>query len=263
MTRYFIAVVAAALAACSGSQTNEQAETPMGAASSAGTVAAVPIAERQVDPAPGFLAQPGELLDADDVQRPQENVGAGAVVMDAPDEAVTTSQNESAVRRGARHRAASSTRTQRTAASEGKQATRNGGTVTATDRDQAARNGGAVAATDRDQATRNGGAVAASDRDRNADTSEDAVRREAPSDLNPLDQGSSDADIRTTQQIRKAIVANDALTFRSKNVKIITRDGQVTLMGAVGSETQRLAVERTAHRTAGTAQVVSQLQISN
>lgn len=59
--------------------------------------------------------------------------------------------------------------------------------------------------------------------------------------LTPTDQGTSDADVKTTKDIRAAIVGAD-LSFNSKNVKIITRDGKVTLRGVVSSEAERKTV---------------------
>lgn len=59
--------------------------------------------------------------------------------------------------------------------------------------------------------------------------------------LTPMDQGSSDADIKTTKDIRAAIVDTD-LSFNTKNVKVITRDGKVTLRGVVSSEEERNSI---------------------
>lgn len=54
----------------------------------------------------------------------------------------------------------------------------------------------------------------------------------------PMDQGNSDADIKTTKDIRSAVVASDQLSFNAKNIKIITRDGKVTLKGVVADEAE-------------------------
>lgn len=81
--------------------------------------------------------------------------------------------------------------------------------------------------------------------------------------LTPMDQGSSEADRKLTQQIRQELMKNESLSFTAKNVKVITIDGKVTLRGPVKSEAERTAVEAAARRAAGTgARVDSQLEIS-
>lgn len=59
--------------------------------------------------------------------------------------------------------------------------------------------------------------------------------------LTPMDQGSSEADINTTKDIRAAIVNSD-LSFNAKNIKIITKDGHVTLRGVVDSAAEHDAI---------------------
>lgn len=80
--------------------------------------------------------------------------------------------------------------------------------------------------------------------------------------LTPLDQGEGTRDREITQRIRKAVVADDALSFSAKNVKIITREGRVTLRGAVNSAEERSAIERAARTVAGPDKVVNQLEVS-
>jgi hypothetical protein len=79
--------------------------------------------------------------------------------------------------------------------------------------------------------------------------------------LTPMDQGGSEADRRTTQQIRQAVMADDTLSFTAKNVKIITLNGKVTLRGPVKTEQERSAIEAAARKVAGTAQVDNQLEV--
>jgi len=80
--------------------------------------------------------------------------------------------------------------------------------------------------------------------------------------LTPLDQGGSTGDREITQRIRKAVVSNDDLSFTAKNVKIITRDGQVTLRGAVKSAQERTSIERAAKTVAGPSKVVNELEVT-
>lgn len=80
--------------------------------------------------------------------------------------------------------------------------------------------------------------------------------------LTPMDQSNSAPDLALTQQIRKAVVDSDALSMSAKNVKIITRDAQVTLRGAVQTEAERNAIESMARTIAGEKAVTNQIEIA-
>jgi osmotically-inducible protein OsmY len=72
------------------------------------------------------------------------------------------------------------------------------------------------------------------------------------------DQQSNAAGDRTiTQNIRKALMADKSLSTYAHNVKIITRDGMVTLKGPVKSEDEKQKV------VAATTQVVDANKIDN
>lgn len=72
----------------------------------------------------------------------------------------------------------------------------------------------------------------------------------------------SDSDLEVTQQIRSAIVDDDALSMNAKNVKIIVQDQVVTLRGPVASAAERAAVERIATSVAGSRRVVNELELA-
>lgn len=57
--------------------------------------------------------------------------------------------------------------------------------------------------------------------------------------LTPLDQGLGEADQTITQGIRKVVTDQPSLSVNGKNVKIITRDGAVTLRGPVADARER------------------------
>ncbi len=59
--------------------------------------------------------------------------------------------------------------------------------------------------------------------------------------LTPVDQGNSETDLKTTKDLRAAVVDSD-LSFNAKNIKIITRDGHVTLRGVVDSTAEHQSV---------------------
>lgn len=83
-------------------------------------------------------------------------------------------------------------------------------------------------------------------------------------DANPTaeDQSGSPADVELTRKIRKAITDDDALSVDAHNVKIITRNGVVTLRGPVHSDLERAAVVKKAEQFAGAGKVVNQLEIA-
>ena len=79
--------------------------------------------------------------------------------------------------------------------------------------------------------------------------------------LTPVDQGNNEADLETTQKIRKAVVGDGSLSFTAKNVKIITLNGKVTLRGPVKSAEEREKIAAAARKVAGPANVDNQLEV--
>lgn len=79
----------------------------------------------------------------------------------------------------------------------------------------------------------------------------------------PGDQSESEADRTITQNIRKALTADDSLSTNAKNVKIITNDGTVTLRGPVNSEKEKADIEAKAKQVAGVRQVDNQLEVTS
>lgn len=64
------------------------------------------------------------------------------------------------------------------------------------------------------------------------------------------------ADRETTQKIRKAVMADKGLSTYAHNVKIVTRDGMVTLKGPVKSEDEKKTIEAKAAEVSGGADKV-------
>jgi hypothetical protein len=95
-----------------------------------------------------------------------------------------------------------------------------------------------------------------------ADNTRVNARDRNGSTLTPMDQGSSEADRKLTQQIRQAVVADKSLSFTAKNVKIITINGKVTLRGAVKTDDERTKIAAAAKRIAGDAQVENYLEVA-
>jgi sporulation protein YlmC with PRC-barrel domain len=87
------------------------------------------------------------------------------------------------------------------------------------------------------------------------------VRDRNDSTLTPLDQGNSKADVDTTAQIRKEIIAGKSMSVNARNVKIITKDGQVTLRGPVNSAEEKRLIGEIADRIARSGNVDNQLEV--
>lgn len=81
--------------------------------------------------------------------------------------------------------------------------------------------------------------------------------------LTPGDQGESESDRSITTQVRRDVVADDKLGITAKNVKIITREGVVTLRGPVSNAEERALVEGYAKRAAGVQSVDNQIEIAS
>jgi hyperosmotically inducible periplasmic protein len=79
----------------------------------------------------------------------------------------------------------------------------------------------------------------------------------------PDDQSESEADRTITQNIRKALTADDSLSTNAKNVKIITNDGVVTLRGPVNSQKEKAEIEAKAKQVAGVKNVDNQLEVAS
>jgi hyperosmotically inducible periplasmic protein len=79
--------------------------------------------------------------------------------------------------------------------------------------------------------------------------------------LTPMDQGNGEVDRDITQRIRKAVMADDSLSFTAKNTKIITRDGRVTLRGPVKSAAEKDAIYKCAVSAAGVGRVMNELEV--
>ena len=87
------------------------------------------------------------------------------------------------------------------------------------------------------------------------------VRDRNDQTLTPLNQGTSQADIGITKQIRKEIIAAKDMSVDARNVKIITIDGHVTLRGPVNNAEEKRLIGEIAERIAGAGNVDNQLEI--
>ena len=97
--------------------------------------------------------------------------------------------------------------------------------------------------------------------DSSLENTEHNVRDKHDSYLTPEDQKENESDINITANIRKAVVADKSLSVNARNAKIITRNGIVTLRGAVESETESMKLQYITLQTPGAVQVDNQLEI--
>lgn len=90
-----------------------------------------------------------------------------------------------------------------------------------------------------------------------------ANKRDRGADATTADkQGNSKQDVDVTRQIRKQLTADDSLSTYAKNVKVITKDGSVTLKGPVRSADEKAKIEQIAKQVAGAEHVTSQIEVA-
>jgi hyperosmotically inducible periplasmic protein len=70
------------------------------------------------------------------------------------------------------------------------------------------------------------------------------------------------ADRDTSKQIRSAVMKDKSLSTDGHNVKIITRNGKVTLKGPVRSEDEKASIEAKAASVAGADNVTNELTVA-
>ncbi|MDD5322470.1 MAG: BON domain-containing protein [Methylococcales bacterium] len=87
------------------------------------------------------------------------------------------------------------------------------------------------------------------------------VRDQDNATLTPEDQKETEGDIKITAAIRQAVVKNESLSVNAQNIKIITRNGVVTLRGPVESEAENMKLQDIARQMPGVMQVNNQLEI--
>lgn len=68
-------------------------------------------------------------------------------------------------------------------------------------------------------------------------------------------------DLALTQQIRQAVIKDGSLSMNGKNVKIIARDGKVSLKGPVDSQQEKDIISAKAGEIAGKDKVDNQLEV--
>jgi osmotically-inducible protein OsmY len=104
-------------------------------------------------------------------------------------------------------------------------------------------------------------AAAAADEKTNADNTAINKRDHSGETNTSGDQSNSSADLKITQDVRRALMKDGELSMTAKNVKIVTSGGQVTLRGPVKTAQEKTKIAQIAKSVAGGAQVVDQLDV--
>jgi osmotically-inducible protein OsmY len=81
-----------------------------------------------------------------------------------------------------------------------------------------------------------------------ADDSGRNVRDRDNPTMTPMDQSNDPDDLKITREIRKALVADEALSTTAKNIKIITVHGKVILRGPVANVQEKTTIAKTAQQ---------------
>ena len=79
--------------------------------------------------------------------------------------------------------------------------------------------------------------------------------------LDAMDHSRSEDDIEVTRRIRQTLLSPNDLSLSAKNVTIVTRDGDVTLLGVVTSEDERFELVEIASALAGRGRVSEDLEV--
>lgn len=72
----------------------------------------------------------------------------------------------------------------------------------------------------------------------------------------------NEADRSVTQKIRQSLMDDDSLSTNAKNIKIITKNGVVTLRGTVNNENEKSEIGKKAKAVGGVKSVDNQLEIA-
>lgn len=103
--------------------------------------------------------------------------------------------------------------------------------------------------------------AAAADEKTDADNTAINKRDRSSETTTSGDQSNSSADLKVTQDIRRALMKDGELSMTAKNIKIVTAGGQVTLRGPVKTAQEKTKIAQIAKSAAGGAQIVDQLDV--
>jgi len=88
-----------------------------------------------------------------------------------------------------------------------------------------------------------------------------ASSRDLYKDRTPVDPGLPSFERRTTAEIQRRLLTDDALSATAKNVEVVTVGRKVTLRGDVHNENEKTIIERHARESVGITEIDDQLRI--
>ena len=94
-----------------------------------------------------------------------------------------------------------------------------------------------------------------------ADNTKKNKRDQDPGAVTADQQMQNESDLEITRKIRKSLTDDKSLSTYAKNVKIISREGKVTLRGPVNTTEERMKVENFASSVAGLANITNQIEV--
>ena len=105
---------------------------------------------------------------------------------------------------------------------------------------------------------------AQTDNDQNAapDNTKVNTRDRDKNEMTADQQKENRSDRELARQVRRALVKDKSLSTYAHNVKVIARDGAVTLKGPVRSEEEKQAVEAKAVEVAGQGKVTDEISVA-
>ncbi len=94
-----------------------------------------------------------------------------------------------------------------------------------------------------------------------ADNTKVNLRDKSSIERTAEDQSFEAHDVELTRQIRRQIVRDKSMSMYAHNIKIITNNGLVTLKGPLKSDIELGKILASAHRIAGTANVIDEMEV--
>ena len=89
----------------------------------------------------------------------------------------------------------------------------------------------------------------------------DNTQKNAEKGATAEQQKENKTDREITREIRRSVVKDKTLSIKAHNVKIITKDGHVTLRGPVKSEEEKKTVEKAAVEVVGKGKVTNDIEV--
>lgn len=90
----------------------------------------------------------------------------------------------------------------------------------------------------------------------------DNTKKNAEKGVTAEQQKENKSDREITREIRRSVVKDKSLSIKAHNVKIITKDGHVTLKGPVKNAEEKKAVEKAAEEVVGKGKVTNDLGVA-